>query len=119
MFPDGCRARPHILSALDRVDRRWRVVYSSTDIAGIRLAVASGEMLTVLPECAVPPDWRRLGPNEGMPELPDLRLAMILPQQPRLPVRQLAAFLRTEFQRLLPRTGADVLPVDQAAGEVA
>lgn len=107
LFPDGCRARPHILSALDQANRRWRVVYSSTDIAGIRLAVASGELLTVLPECAVPPDWRRLGADEGMPDLPDLRLAMILPQQPSLPVRQLASFLRSEFQRSLPGQTGD------------
>lgn len=98
LFPDGCRARPHILAALDEHERNWRVVYSSSDIAGIRLAVASGDMLTVLPESAVPRDWRRLGTEDGLPALPLLRLAMILPQHPRLPVRQLASFLRSEFQ---------------------
>jgi DNA-binding transcriptional LysR family regulator len=98
LFPEGCRARPHILSALDKEARNWRVVYSSSDIAGIRLAVASGDVLTVLPESAVPADWRRLDGKDGLPDLPMLRLAMILPLHPRLPVRQLAAFLRSEFQ---------------------
>jgi len=98
LFPDGCRARPQILSALEQADRRWRIVYSSSDIAGIQLAVASGDLLTVLPEAAVPAEWRKLEPEDGMPDLPLLRLAMVLPQQPRLPVRQLANFLRTEFQ---------------------
>ncbi|MDK1480376.1 LysR family transcriptional regulator [Sinorhizobium sp. 6-117] len=98
LFPDGCRARPHILASLDQIERNWRIVYSSSDSAGIQLAVASGELLTVLPESAVPANWRRLGEEEGLPALPWLRLAMILPQHPRLPVRQLAAFLRSEFQ---------------------
>lgn len=98
LFPDGCRARPRILASLDAQARNWRIVYSSSDIAGIRLAVASGDVLTVLPESAVPADWRQLGDAQGLPELPLLRLAMILPAQPRLPVRQLASFLRSEFQ---------------------
>ncbi|MVA35515.1 LysR family transcriptional regulator [Agrobacterium vitis] len=101
LFPDGCRSRPQVLAALDRADRRWRIVYSSSDIAGIQLAVHSGDLLTVLPETAVPVNWRKLGMDDGLPELPILRLAMVLPQQPRLPVRQLATFLRAEFQHSL------------------
>lgn len=106
LFPDGCRARPQILAALDQQARNWRIVYSSSDIAGIRLAVASGDVLTVLPESAVPVDWRRLGEGDGLPTLPLLRLAMILPMQPRLPVRQLASFLRSEFQLTAERLQA-------------
>ncbi|APW39665.1 transcriptional regulator [Rhodoferax koreense] len=101
LFPEGCRARPQVLSALDQADRRWRIVYSSSDLAGIQLAVHSGDLLTVLPETAVPAGWRKLGPEHGLPELPQLRLAMVLPQQSRLPTRQLASFLREEFQGTL------------------
>lgn len=97
LFPDGCRARPHILSALDNAGLAWRVVYSSSDIAGISLAVASGNILTVLPESAVPKGWRLLDETDGLPPLPGLRLAMILQPDPRLAVRQLATFLRSEF----------------------
>ncbi|WP_337270208.1 LysR family transcriptional regulator [Oryzifoliimicrobium ureilyticus] len=108
LFPDGCRARPQILAALDKQQRNWRVVYSSSDLAGITLAVASGDVLTVLPESAVPRDWRRLEPGDGLPNLPLLRLAMIMPQHPRLPVRQLAAFLRSEFQMAKRSTSSDI-----------
>ncbi|TPN33560.1 hypothetical protein FKO01_12275 [Mesorhizobium sp. B2-3-3] len=38
----------------------------------------------MLPESAVPTDWRRLGSDEGMPDLPSLQLTMVLPQQLRL-----------------------------------
>ncbi|NSZ15549.1 LysR family transcriptional regulator [Agrobacterium vitis] len=107
LFPDGCRSRPQVLAALDRADRRWRIVYSSSDIAGIQLAVHSGDLLTVLPETAVPANWRKLGMDDGLPELPILRLAMVLPQQPRLPVRQLATFLRAEFQHSLSNSPED------------
>lgn len=99
LFPDGCRARPQVLAALDAQERRWRIVYSSSDLAGIQLAVASGDILTVLPEAAVPPGWRRLGPEHGLPELPLLRLAVVTTPQAKLAVRQLVAFLRSEFQK--------------------
>ncbi|MCA0423466.1 MAG: LysR family transcriptional regulator [Proteobacteria bacterium] len=97
LFPDGCRARPQILKALDKAGRRWTIGYSSSSIQGIQLAIASGDLLTVLPESAVPPNWRQLGEAVGMPAMPPLTLAIYTFQQSRLAVRQLMTFLREEF----------------------
>lgn len=97
LFPDGCRAKPLILKALDRAGRPWKIGYSSSSIHGIHLAIASDDMVTVLPESAVPPHWRRLGEKEGLPPMPPLNLAIYTFQQSRLPVRQLMTFLRGEF----------------------
>lgn len=97
LFSEDCTARPRICAALDAAVRPWRLVYSSSHVAGIRLAVASGAMLTVLPERAVPVGWRKLGAAEGLPELPPLRLAVLMGRSERLAARKVASFLRREF----------------------
>ncbi len=95
LFPEGCRARPHILKALDRAGRPWRIVYTSTHLLGVQSAVASGQSVTVLPASVVPKGWRRLGPAEGLPPLPPLGIALLLPEGARLATRRLAGFLRS------------------------
>jgi DNA-binding transcriptional LysR family regulator len=97
LFSEECPARPSIFTILQQIGQTWRVVYSSSHLAGVHLAVASGKLLTVLPEPAIPATWRRLGPEHGLPHLPPLPLALLAAREPRLPVRQLAAFLRREF----------------------
>lgn len=97
LFPDGCRSRPLVLKALEEAGRSWKVGYSSSSIQGIQLAIASGDMVTVLPESAVPPTWRRLGESEGLPTMPSLNLALYTFQHGRLPVRQLMTFMRHRF----------------------
>ena len=94
LFPEGCRARPHILKALDRAGRPWRIVYTSTHLLGVQSAVAGGLSVTVLPAAAVPKGWRRLGPSDGLPPLPPLEIALLLPEGARLATRRLAGFLR-------------------------
>jgi hypothetical protein len=54
-------------------------------------------MVTVLPESAVPADWRRLDESHGFPSVPPLALAIYTFQQSRLPVRQVTSFMRTRF----------------------
>ena len=95
LFPEGCRARPHILKALDHAGRPWRIVYTSTHLLGVQSAVANGLSLTVLPASAVPKGWRRLGPADGLPPLPPLEIALLIPDAARLAARRLAGFLRS------------------------
>ncbi|WP_416356621.1 LysR family transcriptional regulator [Aureimonas phyllosphaerae] len=97
LFPDGCRSKPLVLRSLDKAGRPWKIGYSSSSIQGLQLAVASGDMITVLPESAVPPDWRRLGEEDGLPPIPSLALAIYTFQQSRLAVRQVTSFMRTCF----------------------
>ncbi|HSI40307.1 MAG TPA: LysR family transcriptional regulator [Xanthobacteraceae bacterium] len=99
MFSEDCCARPRVFAILERSNRPWRLVHSSSHVTGIHLAVASGNMLTVLPESAVPAGWRRLGVADGLPELPALPLALLVSKTERLPARKVAAFLQREFRR--------------------
>ncbi|UFN48929.1 LysR substrate-binding domain-containing protein [Roseomonas sp. OT10] len=97
LFSEECPARPGVFALLRQAGRDWRLVHSSSHLAGIEIAVVSGKLLTVLPEPAVPRGWRRLGPEHGLPELPELPLGLLHARSPRLAVRRLAAFLRREF----------------------
>ncbi|MBB3773052.1 DNA-binding transcriptional LysR family regulator [Angulomicrobium tetraedrale] len=104
LFSDWCSARPRVFASLDRAGRAWRLAHSSSHLVGIHMAVASGNMLTVLPESAVPHGWRRLGAQEGLPDLPDLPLVLLVSRSERLAARRVAAFLQREFAR--PRDAA-------------
>lgn len=97
LFSEECPARPGVISLLKSAGRSWTLAYSASHLAGVQLAAASGRLLTVLPEPAIPAGWRRLGPEDGLPELPPLPLALLLNKNDRLPARQVAAFLRKEF----------------------
>jgi DNA-binding transcriptional LysR family regulator len=95
VFPEGCRARPHILKALDQAGRAWRIVYTSTHLLGVQSMVAKGLAVTVLPSSVVPKPWRRLGLADGLPPLPSLEIALLMPEAARPAARRLASFLRS------------------------
>lgn len=98
LFSEECSARPRIAAALERHGRPWRMVHSSSHLAGLLMAVASGRMLTVLPECAVPSGWRIIDPvAANLPVLPESFLTIVTPENQRLAVRKIAAFLQAEF----------------------
>lgn len=97
LFSEECPARAMILSRLKESGRPWTLAYSASHLAGVQLAAASGKMLTVLPEPAIPAGWRRLGVNDGLPELPPHPLGIYVSRNDRLPTRQVTAFLKREF----------------------
>ena len=94
LFSEQCRARPGILDALDRAGRSWRVAASCSHLHGILSVIERGHAVTVLPKSCVPPHIRLLGPESGLPALPELEIALIVPAEARVPARHLANTLR-------------------------
>ncbi|MCK0196145.1 LysR substrate-binding domain-containing protein [Ancylobacter sp. 6x-1] len=94
LCPTGCRARPHIAAALDTVGRAWRVACTATSQAGINAAVETGLCVTAMPECAAPPEWRRLGHADGLPPLPDIEVGLVMAPAASAAARRLAETLR-------------------------
>lgn len=117
LFSDWCSARPRVFASLDRAGRPWRLAHTSSHVSGIQMAVASGNMLTVLPESAVPKGWRRLGVADGLPALPALPLVLLVSRSERLAARRVAAFLRREFVRERREAAgpADWIPLEDVA----
>lgn len=97
LFPENCRARPHILHALGNAGRAWRIVWVSSHMQSIQSAIMMGFGVTALPASALSFEHRRLGPEQGFPPLPELELALKLSPGIDLAGRKMARFLRTEF----------------------
>ena len=72
--PDVYRKRA--LATLDAVGRRWRIVYTSPSLAGLQAAVKAGLGITVLPREMVPAGLVLLGPEQGLPILPDAEIVL-------------------------------------------
>lgn len=76
LFPEGCVFRAHAIAALDGRAIPWRLAYTSQSFAGGRLAVSGGLAITVMARGMVPPEWRVLGVEEGLPRLPEFEICM-------------------------------------------
>lgn len=108
LFPEGCRARPQVISALDKARLRWHIVCTSSHLAGVQTAIRIGKALTVLPASVIPDDWRILGQNEQLPALQSLDLALLVPEDAHVGTRRLAQFIRELV------SSAEALPMQTA-----
>lgn len=97
LFPEDCRARPGILKALDEAGRRYRIVWVSSHMQSVQLAVTSGLAVTALPQSALTFEHRVLTAADGLPELPDLELELIPSPGISMAGRRLADFFRSMF----------------------
>ena len=75
--PASCSWRTDTTNALDQLKRSYRILYTSPSAAALAAAVLSGLAVSVLPESAVRPGMRRLGAEEGYPDLPHWDIALL------------------------------------------
>lgn len=75
--PATCSWRQSAARALDAANRPYRILYTSPSATALSAAVMSGLAITVLPESAVRPGMRRLGTEDGFPELPICDIALM------------------------------------------
>lgn len=84
LLPEGSVYRERALEALDRAQRRWRIVSVSDSIAGLQAAVFAGLAVGVFPRCALQPTLRQLRRRDGFPSLlPELDL-LLLRRRPQI-----------------------------------
>ncbi len=89
--PASCSWREDAIQALDQIKRPHRILYSSPSAAALTAAVQSGLAISVLPESAVRPGMRRLGKDDGFPDLPHCDIALLrAPGNPTSSVKALA-----------------------------
>lgn len=73
----NCAWREAAENALREANRKYHVRYSSWNSMAVSAAVAAGLAVSVLPESAVRPDMRVLGPADGFPSLPTTKIGLI------------------------------------------
>lgn len=65
----GCCWRRMATDALDKVDRKYRIAYSSPNSSTLNAAVLQGLAIAAMPEICVRPGMRVLGVAEGFPKI--------------------------------------------------
>lgn len=70
LFPSGCVCREIALDVLQRIDRRWRVAYSTRSIGLIENALLGGSAVSVMEASVIPASLRIIDGQAGFPSLP-------------------------------------------------
>ena len=80
VHPKGCAYRTRMAEALKRVNRRWRVAYSSPGIHGVQDAVISGLGLSCLTAPTLLPGMRQFTAADGLPDPAPLHIGLFFKQ---------------------------------------
>ncbi|HRK25625.1 MAG TPA: LysR substrate-binding domain-containing protein [Beijerinckiaceae bacterium] len=73
----NCAWRMVATERLEAAGKPFRVLYASWNSAAVGAAVMSGLAVGVLPESAVRSGMRVLGPSDGFPPLPEVKIALL------------------------------------------
>ena len=76
VLPQGSVYRHHALEALGAAGQQWSIRSVCDSIAGLQAAVFAGLAVSVFPRCAIGPNIRSLGEQDGLPPLPPIELVM-------------------------------------------
>lgn len=99
----NCDWRRSATEALDTVGRRFRILFVSWNSTAVGAAVLAGLAVSVLPESAVRPGMRVLGPSDGFPALPSCKIGLM---RGALERDSLGEALAAEIRQSLDNLGA-------------
>lgn len=80
VHPAGCAYRSRMAEALKRINRRWRVAYSSPGINGVQTAVLKGLGLSCLTAPTLLPGMRQFTNADGLPDPAPLHIGLFFRQ---------------------------------------
>ena len=103
----SCDWRHSATEALESADRPFRIAYVSWHSTAVGAAVLAGLAVSVLPESAVRPGMRILGPSDGFPALPSCKIGLI---RSRREANPLADALGFHIKQSLDNLGSQRLP---------
>lgn len=72
-----CTWRANATALLDRAGRDYRIAYTSSNATAVISAVLSDLAVGILPESALQPGMKIVGPERGLPRLPDAQIALM------------------------------------------
>lgn len=98
IWEEGCAWRAGALDALGREGRNYRVAYMSAHTTGQRSAILADLAVAPLPKSFLGEEMVELGPKDGMPEIGNYSLAMIVAPEAAAPVKAAADHIRAAFE---------------------
>ena len=98
VWEEGCAWRAGALEALGREGRNYRVAYMSAHTAGQRAAIMSDLAIAPLPRSFLGSDMVALGAKDGLPEIGNYSLAMVVSPEASAPVKSVADHILATFE---------------------
>ncbi len=100
MVADSCAFRPAVLAALDEAGLAWRTVFENGNIEATTATVRTDLAVTAWLAATVPSDLTILGPEAGLPPLPNFAVNLHLPARDGGPaVQEFARHVRDGLMR--------------------
>ena len=97
LWEESCTWRARAVKALSKHNRDYRIAYMSAHAAGQRAAILSDLAIAPLPKSFMADDLVELGPKDGLPELGNYQIAMVVTPDAAAPVRAAADHIRAAF----------------------
>lgn len=99
LSPQPCVYRARAIHSLEKMQRKWRIVFSSHSYAGTIAAVKAGMGITVLPRNMVPGDLQIIRTKKYLPNLDDTHISLLKHHDRNLAVNSFEKFV---VERLKP-----------------
>lgn len=93
LSPQPCVYRARAINALEKVKKKWRIVFSSHSFAGTVAAVKAGMGVTVLPRNMVPDELEIIRTRKGIPNLDDTHISLLKHHDKNMAVNSLEKFV--------------------------
>lgn len=100
IWEEGCAWRAGALKAMERDGRDYRIAYMSAHATGQRSAILSDLAIAPLPKSFLRDDLVELGVEDGLPEMGNYHIGMIVAPDASAPVQAAAEHIRAAFEML-------------------
>ncbi len=99
LSPKPCVYRARAIQSLEKMNKKWRIVFSSHSFTSTIAAVKAGMGITVLPRNMVPADLQIIRKNANLPRLDDTHISLLKHHSRNLAVNSFEMFV---LERLKP-----------------
>jgi len=76
LFPTGCVCRDIALEALQRIDRSWRIAYSTRSLGLMERAILDSSSVSVMEASVIPPGLKIVDGQVGLPPLSEVAISV-------------------------------------------
>ena len=93
LSPQPCVYRARAINALEKINKKWRIVFSSHSYTGTVAAVKAGMGITVLPRNMVPDNLEIIRSKKHVPSLDDTHISLLKHHHKNLAVNSFETFV--------------------------